>query len=474
MYFFARNPAFDQHTLFTDTQGNRFTYRQWHAHGEALKKIIPARSLVAILCHNTIGSAVSYLTCLQNRIVPILIDNQMDQELMAGLLQTYRPNYIFQPTNFAQVSKSAYTIEDYSVYPYSPTPLPLYKDLALLLTTSGSTGSPKLVRQSYENLQANAASIAEYLHLSPEDYPISSLPMHYTFGLSVINSHVLVGATEHLTEDTVFDAAFWEDCKKYHITSLAGVPFTYECLKRLHFTTMDLPDLTLLIQAGGKLSKRLQKVYGEFATTTNKRFVVMYGQTEATARMSYLPPEQCLHKIGSIGIAIPGGTFHIMDEKKQEIRLPNTVGELYYNGPNVTLGYATCPADLQHEDERHGWLQTGDMAYRDEDGYYYITGRKKRFIKIMGKRINMDEIEQLLKNNIAGYDFACTGADDDLHLFTLAPQAQHDDIETFLTQKTGIHPACLTIHTDYVIPKNSSGKTQYIQLQHALQGGEKE
>lgn len=474
MYFFSNNPAYHSHVLFVDAKGHHVTYKQWHDHAQALRTLLPSRSLVAILCHNTIGSAISYLSCLENRFVPILIDNEMDTTLMEALLEKYKPNYIFKPTTEITNEEKLYTLEDYTVCPYNSQPVTMYKELALLLTTSGSTGSPKLVRQSYENLQSNAASIAAYLHLTSQDYPISSLPMHYTFGLSVINSHVLVGAKEYLTEDTLFDASFWRDCKNQRVTSLAGVPFTYECLNRLRFTTMDLPDMKLLIQAGGKLSKRLQKVYGDFAATTNKRFVVMYGQTEATARMSYLPPEKCLEKIGSIGIAIPGGIFHIMDEQKQIITTPNIIGELCYDGPNVTLGYAKEQRDLQLGDERQGRLFTGDMAYVDNDGYYYITGRKKRFVKIMGKRVNMDEIEQLLKNAIAGYDFACAGEDDNLHLFTSAPSSQSYVIDEFITQKTGIHPSCLSIHTDYIIPKNSSGKTQYSLLSQTLKGREKE
>lgn len=181
------------------------------------------------------------------------------------------------------------------------------------------------------------------------------------------------------------------------MTSIAGVPFTYECLRRLKFTAMDLPDLTLMIQAGGKLSKKLQKEFGEYAAGTGKRFVVMYGQTEATARMSYLPPADCLRKIGSIGIAIPGGSFSILDDDHAELTKPNAIGELCYDGPNVSLGYAHCADDLQLGDERHGRLFTGDIAYCDEEGFYYIAGRKKRFVKIMGKRVNMDEVEQLFK-----------------------------------------------------------------------------
>lgn len=463
MYFFDKHPNFKAHTLFEDDCGQAATYETWYAHADELGGIMPSRSLAAIVCRNTIGSALSYLCCLQRRVVPLLIDEAMDDELKQGLLAAYRPEFIFCPCG-TEGGNPLYSLYDYDVYRHNDTSPALYEDLGLLLTTSGSTGSPKLVRLSYDNIQSNAASIAQYLELTAADRPVSSLPMHYTFGLSVINSHVLCGAAECLTTATVFDAAFWQFCKEKRVTSIAGVPFTYECLRRLKFTAMDLPDLTLMIQAGGKLSKKLQKEFGEYAAATGKRFVVMYGQTEATARMSYLPPADCLRKIGSIGIAIPGGSFSILDDDHAELTEPNAIGELCYDGPNVSLGYAHCADDLQLGDERHGRLFTGDIAYCDEEGFYYIAGRKKRFVKIMGKRVNMDEVEQLFKNAFADRDFACTGGDDDLLVFTTAPETDCSDLEDFLVAKAGLHPSCFTIRSVAAIPKNSSGKTQYTDL----------
>ena len=463
MYFFDKHPNFKAHTLFEDDCGQAATYETWYAHADELGGIMPSRSLAAIVCRNTIGSALSYLCCLQRRVVPLLIDEAMDDELKQGLLAAYRPEFIFCPCG-TEGGNPLYSLYDYDVYRHNNTSPALYEDLGLLLTTSGSTGSPKLVRLSYDNIQSNAASIAQYLELTAADRPVSSLPMHYTFGLSVINSHVLCGAAECLTTATVFDAAFWKFCKEKRVTSIAGVPFTYECLRRLKFTAMDLPDLTLMIQAGGKLSKKLQKEFGEYAAATGKRFVVMYGQTEATARMSYLPPADCLRKIGSIGIAIPGGSFSILDDDHAELTKPNAIGELCYDGPNVSLGYAHCADDLQLGDERHGRLFTGDIAYCDEEGFYYIAGRKKRFVKIMGKRVNMDEVEQLFKNAFADRDFACTGGDDDLIVFTTAPETSLSALEDFLVAKTSLHPSCFTIRSIAAIPKNSSGKTQYTDL----------
>ncbi len=463
MYFFDKHPDFKTHTLFEDDCGRTATYETWYAHADELGGIVPSRSLAAIVCRNTIGSALSYLCCLQRRVVPLLLDEAMDDELKQSLLAAYRPEFIFCPHG-TENGEPLYSLYDYDVYRHNDTSPALYEDLGLLLTTSGSTGSPKLVRLSYDNLQSNAASIAQYLELTAVDRPVSSLPMHYTFGLSVINSHVLCGAAECLTTATVFDAAFWQFCKEKRVTSIAGVPFTYECLRRLKFTKMDLPDLTLMIQAGGKLSKKLQKEFGQYAAATGKRFVVMYGQTEATARMSYLPPADCLRKIGSIGIAIPGGSFCILDDDHAELTEPNAIGELCYDGPNVSLGYAYSADDLQLGDERHGRLFTGDLAYCDEDGFYYIAGRKKRFVKIMGKRVNMDEVEQLFKNAFADRDFACTGGDDDLIVFTTAPETSLSALEDFLVAKTSLHPSCFTIRTVAAIPKNSSGKTQYTDL----------
>ena len=463
MYFFDKHPNFKAHTLFEEDCGQAATYETWYAHADELGGIMPSRSLAAIVCRNTIGSALSYLCCLQRRVVPLLIDEAMDDELKQGLLAAYRPEFIFCPCG-TEGGNPLYSLYDYDVYRHNDTSPALYEDLGLLLTTSGSTGSPKLVRLSYDNIQSNAASIAQYLELTAADRPVSSLPMHYTFGLSVINSHVLCGAAECLTTATVFDAAFWQFCKEKRVTSIAGVPFTYECLRRLKFTAMDLPDLTLMIQAGGKLSKKLQKEFGEYAAATGKRFVVMYGQTEATARMSYLPPADCLRKIGSIGVAIPGGSFRILDDDHAELTEPNAIGELCYDGPNVSLGYAHGADDLQLGDERHGRLLTGDLAYCDEDGFYYIAGRKKRFVKIMGKRVNMDEVEQLFKNAFADRDFACTGGDDDLLVFTTAPETDCSDLEDFLVAKAGLHPSCFTIRSVAAIPKNSSGKTQYTDL----------
>jgi acyl-coenzyme A synthetase/AMP-(fatty) acid ligase len=273
---------------------------------------------------------------------------------------------------------------------------------------------------------------------------------------------VAVGATILLTSYGIFQKEFWQFLMKEKATSVSGVPYTYEMLKRIGFLDMDLPHLTTMTQAGGRLSPKLQEEYGEFALKNNKKFVVMYGQTEATARMSYLPPKDVVRKSGSIGIAIPGGGFFLVDENENVITEPNVTGELIYKGPNVTMGYAQCMADLQKEDEWEGILHTGDMAKRDEDGYYYITGRKKRFVKLYGNRVSLDETEKILREYF-DEEFACCGQDDHMKIFSTLDRGE--EVVTYLAEQLRQSDKAFEYKKIDKIPKNEAGKTLYTELE---------
>lgn len=426
---------------------------------------INRRSLVFCLCKNHIGSLCGYISFIMNRVVPLLLDASLDKELLEKLIITYKPDFLWLPADKLSEFPNAQeicSILDYSLVKLeSQSYYPLDDRLALLLTTSGSTGSPKLVRISYENIEANATSIAEYLSIDEHERPVTTLPINYSFGLSIINSHLIKGATILLTSKTLIEREFWAFIRNKNATSMSGVPYTYEILKKLHFFRMDLPSLTTLTQAGGKLNNELNKEFSEFCQKCNKRFFVMYGQTEATARMSYLPPQYSLTKLGSMGIPIPGGEFSLIDEFGLTIEGYDIMGELVYKGRNVSLGYAECGSDLQKEDENQGILFTGDLAKRDSDNFYYIVGRKKRFIKIFGNRVNLDETERLLKSIIS--DCACIGEDDQMIIY-ITDKTRIDEVRTFISSKTGIHHSAFSIkHIDTIL-KNPSGKTIYSGL----------
>ena len=445
--------------------GNSLTYGELCSFSKEVAEIIPRRSLIFSLCENTLGSLAGYVAFLTDKVVPLLLSANLDEELLSYLLDTYRPNYLWVPVEQKMKFDGECILQrfGYVLLEYSKNPVSMDDSLALLLTTSGSTGSPKLVRQSYDNIEANAKSIVEYLELDETERPITMLPMNYTYGLSVINSHLLAGAAILMTESSYAQKPFWDFFKKEQATSIVGVPYTYEILKKLRFFRMELPSLRYMTQAGGKLLPELHREFAEYAEQKNLRFYVMYGQTEATARMSYLPYQKSLEKYGSMGIAIPGGKFYLIDVDGSRICKPYVTGELVYEGPNVTLGYAECQEDLAKPDERGGVLVTGDMAQFDEDGYYTIVGRKKRFLKIYGNRVNLDECERLIEGHFEGVECACVGKDDHMVIYVTG-ECNEDKVMHFIVEKTQLNGRAFVVKKINSIPKNDSGKKQYNKL----------
>lgn len=466
MSYYDSFGKFGDKTAFLQEDGETLSYAQLEAFAKELGEEVPERCLVFSFCKNAIGSAAGYLSFLYNKIVPLMVDAKINDVLAQHLLDVYSPSYLYLPDELLEqypypvvLSRFGYSL----VKTNYETVYPLNDQLALLLTTSGSTGSPKLVRQSYTNIQSNAEAIVEYLELDETERPVTTLPMNYTYGLSIINSHALVGATMLLTTQPIVSKEFWSFMKDNKATSFGGVPFTYEMLKRIRFFRMDLPDLRTFTQAGGKLAPQLHKEFAEYAEKTGKHFVVMYGQTEATARMGYLPYDKALEKFGSMGKVIPGGKFILRDINDNPITEPDVVGELVYEGDNVTLGYAECGADLIKGDERGGRLETGDMAKMDADGYYYIVGRKKRFLKLFGNRVNLDEIDRMVKAEFEDLDCASTGNDDLMQIF-ITNEARKDEVMELIHDRTHLNPRAYTVRIVDEIPKNEAGKVLYKDL----------
>ena len=447
------------------------TYGQLSEEVERMASAFPRKGLVFTLCENLLGSFVGYVACMNKNIPQVLLDGSKDLELVQRLIGIYQPECIWMPTARVEEigGKAIYKYQEYSLQSMTyDTPLAnkeINPELLLCLTTSGSTGSPKLVRLSERNLQSNAESIAEYLRITESERPVTSLPMFYSYGMSVINSHLIKGATILLTDKTVMQREFWNFIKEHRATSIAGVPYTYDMLRRLRFFRMDLPDLKTMIQAGGKLNAAYVREFVEFAGQNGREFIVMYGQTEAAPRMSYLPFDKAIKKNASIGIAIPGGELSVVDADGKVIDEPDVEGELLYKGENVCLGYAEVRKDLMKGDENHGVLHTGDIARHDADGYFYITGRMKRFVKVWGNRTNLDATEQLVKAITP--DCACVGVDDLITVF-VTEEGLEEQIKNLLVEKTGFNPRAFHVRVIEQIPVKTSGKTDYLELQKML------
>ncbi|ANE81248.1 AMP-dependent synthetase [Mycobacterium adipatum] len=388
------------------------------------------RQLILLEARNDIATLVHYLGALAGGHVVLPVPPGVDH---TDLLATYRPDIVIDATGVHRRGTGGHQ---------------LHPDLALLLSTSGSTGSPKLVRLSAANLLANAESIAEYLDIRDIDCAATTLPMSYCYGLSVIHSHLLRGAALILTDLSVIDDAFWELFARHRGTSLAGVPYTFDLLDRIGFDTMVLPHLRYLTQAGGRLEPDRVRQFAALGRRRGWQLFVMYGATEATARMAYLPPELAGTRAEAIGRAVPGGHLWI-DAPDGEI------GELVYQGPNVMMGYAHSAADLASAPGTDV-LRTGDLARRAEDGLFEVVGRANRFAKLFGLRIDLQRVESTLRER--GIAALCT-TDDDILVTATTADAQR--VRRAVGEITGLPAGSVRAVTVDELPMLPSGKPDY-------------
>ena len=428
-----------------------YTYRDLKDISDTYRYHSVSKELVLILCRNTIESVAAYISALSGNQAVMLMSSDTNRELLEKIVETYQPKWIVGDWDYR-----GYSREKMMYVRNIEADRVIHPDLALLLNTSGTTGSRKFVRLSYQNIQANAESIVEYLQLNSSERAIMNLPMSYSYGLSILNSHLFVKASILLTEESVISQSFWKLVNEHRLTSIPGVPFTYQMLHRIGFTRMELPFLKTMTQAGGRLSENLVRLFGQYAKDHNKRFFVMYGQTEASPRISYVPSERIMDKIGSIGIPIPNGTLSLNPDTQ----------ELIYKGPNVMMGYAECIEDLAKGDEMNGILYTGDLATVDAEGYYTIIGRKKRFIKLFGLRINLDDVEAKIETEI-NTSIACMGNDDQL-VIVFENERLTSEVEAIMDRLFKLHRSAYKVLAIEAIPRFPNGKTDYITLRENI------
>lgn len=452
-----------------DDSSKKITYGQLSDICNRFMNLQLPRSVVFILCENTCGAMVSLCACESSKIVPLLLSASTDEKLLADLIDIYQPSYLFAPSDSQHIlhKKVIWRELDYVAVDMESVPYEINEKLSLLMTTSGSTGSPKLVRHKYGNLESNAKNAACAFRWKDDEKSLCDLPIHYTMGLNVINSHLIVGGTVVLTKHSLMSVGFWNIMKNAGITNFCGVPFSYDIFSKLHFTKMDLPSLRAICEGGGKLTDKRFKEYSIYASEKGKSFFASFGTTETSARMAVLPPELALEKTGSIGKAIPEGELYLIDSHGNEIEDIESEGELGYRGPNVTMGYAMCKEDLLKDDEWRGEYHTGDIAYRDSDGCYFIIGRTNRFLKIYGLRISLDRTELLIKSKF-DIECVCTGTDDRMEIF-ITDETYKKKIIPYISKKTNIQPIMFHMNIVDEIPKNESGKINYSALKSKQQ-----
>ena len=412
------------------------------------------RRLVLLAGENDLDSLVGYLAALQGGHPVLLLPGDNAGHLEA-VVAAYDPDVV---------------LDAHGLHERRPgTRHDLHPDLALLLSTSGSTGSPKLVRLSHTNLASNARAIATYLGIRPADVAATTLPLHYCYGLSVVNSHLAAGASLFLTGLSVVDACFWDAVRAHRVSSFAGVPYTFELLDRVGFTRMDLPSLRYVTQAGGRLAPERVRGYAEAGRERGWDLFVMYGQTEATARMAYLPPDLAADCAGAIGVPVPGGSFRLEPVPERPLdaaldagtELP--VGELVYRGDNVMLGYATRPEDLARGRDVEE-LRTGDVARRRPDGMLEIVGRRSRFAKVFGVRVDLDQVERLYGERGHVVHVADLGDRLLLGVDASARPADPEVLRAVAKEVVGLPRTAVQVLALPEVPRLPSGKTDYRTL----------
>ncbi|KRC58575.1 hypothetical protein ASE14_18605 [Agromyces sp. Root81] len=402
------------------------------------------RRLVMLQASNDVEPLITYLAALEDRHPILLVAPGEDEASVrhrAHLAERFDPDVIAAGAGNGPI---LHEVRVGTSHRFSP-------DLAMLVSTSGSTGSPKLVRLSRENLVSNARAIADYLRLTPADRAATTLPMHYCYGLSVVNSHLVAGASLMLTDRSVTDAAFWEDASTHRISSFAGVPYTFELLEAGGFAER-LPDsIRYLTQAGGRLAPEAIRRFARLGDRRGFEFFVMYGQTEATARMAYVPAEVAEQAAGAIGRPIPGGRMRIDAEPGAEI------GELVYEGPNVMLGYAESPADFALGRTVHE-LRTGDLAKQRSDGLFEVVGRMNRFVKVFGLRVDLDAVQRLLAEE--GIESRTSSAGERLLVF-VREERRVDEARSRAAALLGIPAHAVRAYPIGEFPCTSSGKPDF-------------
>lgn len=431
-----------------DSEGGKLTYGEIVCRAQEIEEKVSDRALCFMLVENNVNCIEWVMASLISRkLVPLILNAKTDEALYNNLLETYKPAYIWQ--------KGELTCTDNPI-------APLYSELSHLLPTSGSTGSPKLVRHKYENIEAAGLNISTFFELKETDRPLMVLPLYYTMGLSMVFSHLKVGATVLITGRNMTDPVFWKFLKEERASSFTGVPYSFQILNLMRFFRMDLPDLELLTQGGGKMERGLNLKFAEYCRDNNKRWIATYGQSECTARMAWLPDKWAIEKVGSIGIAVPNGELSLIDADGNAITTPHTEGEMCYHGKNVTLGYARSLEDLTLGDERNGFIRTGDLAYFDEDGCYYIVGRMGRFLKLFGMRVGLDECEQIIASDCQA-ESACVGTDEKMIVY-ITDASKTQAVKEALVEKTHIVATSFEIRVIQEIPKNEAGKKLYSKL----------
>jgi acyl-CoA synthetase (AMP-forming)/AMP-acid ligase II len=448
-----------------DADGSTVAYGQLAAWTDPWTRALesPGKALVVCFAGRTAATVRCWLATLRLGHAVAMLDAGLPAAARERFLAAYQPDLIAWCADGGLPPPAGYVAADPAPPAgtlwrrESPAPGEPHPDLALVLSTSGTTGNPKTVRLSYRNVAANAAAVAASLDLTAADRAATALPLHFGYGLSVVTSHLIAGGSSAVIAEPPTGRAFWRRFVATGCTGFPGVAPTYELLARMLPDLDRVPKLRLMTSSGSRLRDERVLRYADWLDRRGGRLFMMYGQTESTSRMTCLHPRHLPGRVGSVGTAIPGGTLVISAGEP----LPDgRSGEIVYSGPNVMLGYAGGRADLALGDVTGGVLPTGDLGYLDGE-FLYLTGRRKRIAKVLGLRISLDDVERLFED--AGVTAAVDGGDRVL-LFTDGPTDRLESARAPVAAELGIPASLVAIRRVAQLPRTPNGKLDYRAL----------
>ena len=458
-------------TALVSEEGKVFSYEELAFLSDLSVAKIKQGSLCFLVCENSPEAIIYYVGLVRNRIATLLIPNETSESKLTKLILAYSPNYVISNLKskpLEQNFKAIDNFEKYSIFESNNViHHPVLPNTAVCLSTSGSTGSPKFVKLSLNNLESNTKAIIKALNIEESQSTITTMPMSYSYGLSVINTSLAVGGVLVVNSKQVTCRDFWDQVKEHSVNTLSGVPYIYEQLSRLSADFLGRTKIKTFTQAGGKLKKEIRQHFIRICEETGINFYVMYGQTEATARISVLPAADFARFKDAIGFAVPGGELTVIDQSGIKIESPGVIGELYYTGPNVFQGYVSDRSDLYSSSLSSCKLKTGDLGYFDSEGRFYISGRIKRIAKIHGNRINLEEVENfLMEREVEAY---CVEFLEKLIVVTTSKEVTLE-VRRQIIEYLEINSQLISFTQIPSIPRGDSGKVDYSSIIEFLGG----
>lgn len=444
-----------------DEEGRKVSYEELWIAAEKMKKTVAARSLLFILCDNSFETLSFYFKTMYIKAVPLLLSSNIDYNKLKDLINIYKPEFVWvkKKQGFHE-GIGVLETNEHELRKMDVEKKLLNKDLGLLLMTSGSTGNSRIVRISYRNIKTSIKAGLGILPINKDDRYITALAMNFTYGLAFLHIHWYVGATVLATNHGVFTNKFWDFFEKEKPTNFAGVSHTYKILKSCGFLKCHYPYLRFINQGGDKMPVDLLKQF--IHALPDVEFYTLYGQTEGTVFL-------CGHNCSTItNSTILTSVGKPLGDCKVEIRDKDSsgIGEIYVLGDTVSMGYADTVQDLELGDVNNGVLATGDLGNVDKEGNVYIQGRRSRFLKLMGTRVNLDDIEVYVKQLNPDLECACSGEDDNLTIYHTNKDLDFREMQNHVSEFIHMNEGVIKVRYIDMIPKTLSGKIDYGKLKN--------